>query len=139
MSAPSQSPRPVESPSHPATSVNLKIFAVELSHWGLSVVGYGSQSTSNLFHKTGRTLDQAKKAALKPMLPRDSRLGRPFSPLGVGGLTAVIGIGGMMFGHNGVVADHSLMQSTDVPEVLSTQSASTAVIADDLMVDSSTL
>ena len=46
-------------------------------------------------------VESLKRKVLQRLVQRNSKLGRPFSPFSVGGLTAGIAFGGMVFGHNG--------------------------------------
>src|SRR5690606_40143545 len=84
-------------------AMNLNIFIIELSTWSMDNVKLGLKTSESACSKTFSLIEKTKKKALSPLLPRNSVIGKPFSPIGVGGLSAVIGVSGALFGHNGVV------------------------------------
>ncbi len=122
------------------SNMNLDIFAVELASWaGSSCVFIMNSSRKSVLRGLG-LVESAKKQVMGRLVPRNSSWGRPFSPVGVGGLSAVIGLGGALFGHNGVLDPAAVNQAT-MAATTQSQVAFVGgnVLASDVMVDSSSL
>jgi murein DD-endopeptidase MepM/ murein hydrolase activator NlpD len=118
-------------------SANLNIFAIELKGWTVSTVKQGVTACALGSSNAIKLVEKAKKAVVSPMLPRNSAIGRPFSPLGVGGLSAVIGLSGALFGHNGVIRPQANIASI-IPDNNQIVLAG-SVLSSDIMIDSAKL
>lgn len=115
------------------TSLSPKLFARDLGQWSVLRLSQSLQAGGKGVLQAGYAIEHAKQLAVSSIRARDSRIGRPFSPFGLGGLTAVIGVGGLLFGHNGLVQEQIAPQ---IPSVQAQTSNQTAVVKNDLLVDS---
>ena len=116
-------------------AANLNIFAVELGSWALEVSAGAGRSLAKTSVSALHLIEKSKKRAIAPMLPRNSLIGRPFSPLGVGGLSAVIGIGGALFSHGGgVVSGNASDALAQITPNTSTIAIAGSVLSSDTMV-----
>lgn len=120
-------------------AINLNIFAFELSAWAGQTVLSGGKLLSQGCLEVFQLVEKTKKLIIAPMLPRNSVIGRPYSPLGVGGLSAVIGVSGALFGHNGFVRPHVVNSSAYTSNFSAQTLQSGAVLSSDIMVGSSKL
>jgi murein DD-endopeptidase MepM/ murein hydrolase activator NlpD len=125
-------------PSSPNISLSPKLFAQDLSAWTSNLCSQTGEASGKSVLRTGYAVEHAKELIVASIRSRDSQLGRPFSPFGVGGLTAVIGITGLLFGHNGYVKDQ-LENRSVTPIVQAQTSNQVALVKSDLMVDNTDL
>lgn len=119
------------------SSMNLDIFAIELADWAKNGCGYVLQRSADGLAWSLSLVEVGKKRALGYIVPRNSLLGRPFSAVGVGGLSAVVGLGGALFGHNGLIETRSEMLAATVDETASYAGGS--VLSSGVLVDSASL
>jgi murein DD-endopeptidase MepM/ murein hydrolase activator NlpD len=115
------------------TSLNPKLFAKDISAWGGHLCAQGIKTSGHTVFQAGYAIEHAKQLLISTTRSRDSRLGRPFSPFGVGGLTAAIGLGGLLFGHNGYVQDHL---ATTTPTIQAGNYNQVSLVSNDMIVDS---
>lgn len=121
-------------------AANLNIFAIELGAWALQSSINGGQALTKAGISTLQLVEKSKKKVIAPMLPRNSVIGRPFSPLGVGGLSAFLGISGALFGHNGVIiSPHSGEALAQITTTSNTIAIAGNVLSSDTMIGSSKL
>lgn len=106
--------------------------------WTGRLCSQGVQAGGKTIYQAGYAIEHAKQLLVTSIRARDSRLGRPFSPFGVGGLTAVIGMSGLLFGHNGLVKEQ-LSNDSVVPIVQARSTNQVALVKNDLMVDTTDL
>lgn len=130
------------SESPPITSINTslspKLFAKDLSGWTFNLCASTARAGAKTVYQAGYAIEHAKDLLMNSIRSRDSQLGRPFSPFGVGGLTAVIGVSGLLFGHNGIVKDQ-FKNDTIIPVAQAVSTGQVALVKNDLMVDSTDL
>lgn len=133
----------VQIPQHPRFSLitaNLNIFAVELGAWAIQTSINGGHGLIKASTTALRLIEKSKKKIIAPMLPRNSLIGRPFSPLGVGGLSALIGVSGALFSQNGgVVGVNASDTLTQISSASNTIAIAGSVLSSDTMVGSSKL
>lgn len=124
---------PFPQPSSVNISLSPKLFVQDISSWAGHSFSKSLEAGGKTVLQAGYAIEHAKDLIVASIRARDSHLGRPFSPFGVGGLTAVIGISGLLFGHNGVVAGNLNKDNT---AVVAGASTSVALVKNDLLVDS---
>ena len=126
---------PIPSPSD--ISLNPKLFLRDLSGWTGQLCHNSLQAGGKTVFQAGYAIEHAKELAISSIRGRDSQLSRPFSSFVLGGHTAVIGVSGLLFGHNGLVKD----QLNTIQPITQTQAASSnvALVKNDLIVDSADL
>lgn len=126
---------------HNIPPVNLNIFMVELCAWSIDSAKAGGRAVAAAYNTTLKIIEKAKRSIIAPMLPRDSLLGRPFSPIGAGGLSAVIGVSGALIGPNGAVNIPGLSNNHQVYDLTTTNQSLVAgsVLSSDIMIDNSKL
>jgi murein DD-endopeptidase MepM/ murein hydrolase activator NlpD len=127
---------PLITPTISDTSLNPKLFIKDMSLWSGHLSSQGLKMTGRTVFQAGYAIEHAKQLIISTTRGRDSRLGRPFSPFGVGGLTAVIGVGGLLFGHNGYFKDQLNNANTTIPAVEARNFNQVALVKNDLIVDS---
>lgn len=125
-------------PSSIDTSLSAKLFLRDMAGWSKQRSTQGLRAGGKSVYSAGFAIEHAKQLIISSLRSRDSKLGRPYSPFGVGGLTAVIGLSGLLFGHNGVVNDQ---HSADLiaPVVQAKAANQVALVNNDLMVDTADL
>lgn len=122
-------------------SLNPKLFSQDVLSWTGHLCAQSLHAGGKSIYQAGYAVEHAKQLAITSIRSRNSQLGRPFSPFGVGGLTAVIGISGLLFGHNGIVSQQITNDSL-VPEVKAAKTSvnqAATLVTNDIMVDSADL
>jgi murein DD-endopeptidase MepM/ murein hydrolase activator NlpD len=120
------------------TSLHPKLFVRDLGSWTGHLCSQGLKTGGRTIYQAGYAIEHAKQLLISATRSRDSKLGRPFSPFGVGGLTAVIGIGGALLGPNGYIKEQ-LNSSNNVLPAQTVNYNQVALVKNDLLVDSANL
>lgn len=119
-------------------ALNLNIFITELVAWSVDGLVLITGAAKSSCISSLSLIEKAKKTIISPMLPRDSIIGRPFTPLGAGGLSAIIGLSGTLLGPNGTLVLPS-SQPNFQPLIDNQVAVAGSVLSSDIMIDNSNL